>query len=144
MVESKKLYTTSAVNTGGRDGESSLTDGSFKVKITTPKKLGGSDEGQNPEQLFALGYGACFNGALEVKMKEANVSGKSEVTTEVTLNSDPTDNGFKISVVMSVAIEGQDMQKTQELADKAHEFCPYSKATRGNIQVEVKATEYQA
>lgn len=144
MAESKKLYTTAAVNTGGRDGNSSLTDGSFKVKITSPKKLGGSGEGQNPEQLFALGYGACFNGALELKMKEANVSGKSQVTCEVTLNSDPTDNGFKISVVMSVAIEGQDEKTTQELAEKAHEFCPYSKATRGNIDVEVKAVDYQA
>lgn len=144
MAESKKLYTTTAVNTGGRDGDSSLTDGSFKVKITSPKKLGGSGEGQNPEQLFALGYGACFNGALEMKMKEANVSGKSQVTSEVTLNSDPTDDGFKISVVMSVAIEGQDMQATQELAEKAHAFCPYSKATRGNIDVEVKAVEFQA
>lgn len=144
MAESKKLYTTTAVNTGGRDGDSSLTDDSFKVKIASPKKLGGSGEGQNPEQLFALGYGACFNGALELKMKEANVSGKSQVTSEVTLNSDPTDNGFKISVVMSVAIEGQDKEATQELAEKAHAFCPYSKATRGNIDVEVKAVDYQA
>lgn len=143
MVESKALYTTAALNTGGRDGESHLTDGSYSVKITTPKKLGGSDAGQNPEQLFALGYSACFNGALELKMKDANVEGKTQVTAEVTLNSDPTDNGFKISVVMTVAIEGKSLEETQELANKAHEFCPYSKATRNNIDVEVKAAEYQ-
>ena len=75
-------------------------------------------------------------------MKEANVEAKSEVAAEVTLNSDPTDNGFKLSVVMEVAIEGKGLEETQELADSAHDFCPYSKATRNNIDVEVKAVEF--
>lgn len=142
MTESKALYTTTAINTGGRDGESHLKDGSYSVKITTPKKLGGSDEGQNPEQLFALGYSACYNGALELKMKESDVSGKTRVTADVTLNSDPTDNGFKISVVLTVAVEGQSLETAKELADKAHAFCPYSKATRDNIVVDIKVEEY--
>lgn len=143
MTESKALYTAKAINTGGREGESQLPDGSFSVKVSTPKAMGGPGQGSNPEQLFALGYSACFNSALEVKMKEANVDAKSKVGTEVTLNSDPTDNGFKLSVVMEVAIEGKSLEETQELANKAHDFCPYSKATRNNIDVEVKAIEYK-
>lgn len=142
MSESKVLYTTTAVNTGGRNGESHLTDTDFSLKITTPKKLGGSDAGQNPEQLFALGYGACYNSALEAKMQEAGVKAKSRVTSEVKLNSDPTDNGFKISVVLTVAVEGQTPEKAQELADQAHAFCPYSKAVKGNIDVEIKVEDY--
>lgn len=142
MTESKALYTTKAINTGGREGESQLPDGSFSVKVSTPKAMGGPGQGSNPEQLFALGYSACFHSALEVKMEEANVDAKSKVGTEVTLNSDPTDNGFKLSIVMEVAIEGKSLEETQELANKAHDFCPYSKATRNNIDVEVKAVEY--
>lgn len=143
MTESKVMYQTKAINTGGREGESHLPDGSFSVKVSTPKKMGGPGQGSNPEQLFALGYSACFHSALEVKMKEANVEAKSEVAAEVTLNSDPTDNGFKLSVVMEVAIEGKSLEETQELADSAHDFCPYSKATRNNIDVEVKAVEFK-
>lgn len=142
MSDSKVLYSTTAINTGGRDGESHLEDNSYSVKVTTPKKLGGSDEGQNPEQLFALGYSACFNSALEAKMSDANIDAKARVTAAVTLNSDPTDNGFKLSVTLTVAVEGQDLETTKKLADEAHAFCPYSKATRGNIDVDVKAEEY--
>lgn len=143
MAESKVMYQTTAINTGGRDGESHLPDGSFSVRVSTPKQMGGPGQGSNPEQLFALGYSACFNSALEIKMKEAKVQAKSEVTAEVSLNTDPTDNGFKISVVLTVAIEGQSLEATQELAEKAHAFCPYSKATRNNIDVEVRAAAFK-
>ncbi len=142
MSDSKVLYTTTAINTGGRDGESHLEDKSYSVKVTTPKKLGGSDEGQNPEQLFALGYSACFNSALEAKMADADIKAQARVTAEVTLNSDPTDDGFKLSVTLTVAVEGQDLDTAKKLADEAHAFCPYSKATRGNIDVDVKVEEY--
>lgn len=142
MTESKVMYQTTAINTGGRDGESRLPDGSFSVKVSTPKQMGGPGQGSNPEQLFALGYSACFNSALEIMLKQAKIEAKSEVTAEVSLNSDPTDHGFKISVVLTVAIEGQTLEATQELAEKAHAFCPYSKATRNNIDVEVKAIEF--
>lgn len=143
MTESRELYTTKAINTGGRNGESRLPDGSFSVKVSTPKQLGGPGQGSNPEQLFALGYSACFNSALEAKMKEAKVNAQSEVSAEVILNSDPTDNGFKLSVILEVAIEGKSLEETKELADLAHDFCPYSKATRNNIDVEVKAVEFK-
>lgn len=143
MTESKAMYTTKAVNTGGGEGESQLPDGSFSVKVSTPKSMGGPGQGSNPEQLFALGYSACFNSALEAKMEEAKIDAKSKVNTEVTLNSDPTDGGFKLSVLMEVAVEGKSLEETKKLADQAHDFCPYSKATRGNIEVEVKAVEYK-
>ncbi|MGX7394658.1 organic hydroperoxide resistance protein [Carnobacterium mobile] len=143
MSESKVMYQTTAINTGGRDGESHLPDKSFSVRVSTPKKMGGPGQGSNPEQLFALGYSACFNSALEHKMKEENVSGKTQVTTTIELLSDPTDNGFKLAAKMEVGIEGKDLTETQELADKAHTFCPYSKATKGNIDVTVTAVEYK-
>ena len=143
MAESKVMYQTKAVNTGGRDGESKLADGSFSVRVSTPKSMGGVGQGSNPEQLFALGYSACFNSALEIKMQQAKIEAKSQVSAEVTLNTDPTDDGFKISVVMEVAIEGKDLEETQKLADEAHAFCPYSKATRNNIDIAVKAVAYQ-
>ena len=80
MSESKVMYQTTAINTGGRDGESHLPDKSFSVRVSTPKAMGGPGQGSNPEQLFALGYSACFNSALEHMMKEENVNGNSQVT----------------------------------------------------------------
>ena len=106
--------------------------------------MGGPGQGSNPEQLFALGYSACFNSALEHMMKEEKVSGKSQVTATVELHSDPTDGGFKLAVKLDVGIEGQDEATTKELAEKAHAFCPYSKATSGNIDVTVTAVDYEA
>ena len=143
MSESKVLYQTTAINTGGRSGESHLPDKSFSVRVSTPKKMGGPGQGSNPEQLFALGYSACFNSALEHIMKEKDTSGKSQVTATIELLSDPTDNGFKLAATMEVAIEGKELTETKELADKAHAFCPYSKATKGNMDVVVKAVEYK-
>ncbi|WP_157455882.1 organic hydroperoxide resistance protein [Carnobacterium maltaromaticum] len=143
MSDSKQLYQTKAINTGGRNGESHLPDGSFSVKISTPKDMGGKGQGSNPEQLFALGYSACFNSALELVMGQEKVSGKSQVTATVELLSDPSDNGFKLAVELDVAIEGKELDQVQELADKAHHVCPYSKATSGNIDVTVKAVAFQ-
>lgn len=143
MTDSKILYQTKAINTGGRNGESRLPDGSFSVKISTPKDMGGKGQGSNPEQLFALGYSACFNSALELVMGQEKVTGKSQVTATIELLSDPTDNGFKLGVELDVAIEGKELSQVQELADKAHKVCPYSKATSGNIDVTVKAVEFQ-
>lgn len=143
MPDSKQLYQTKAINTGGRNGESHLPDGSFSVKISTPKDMGGKGQGSNPEQLFALGYSACFNSALELVMGQEKVSGKSQVTATVELLSDPSDNGFKLAVELDVAIEGKELDQVQELADKAHHVCPYSKATSGNIDVTVKAVAFK-
>lgn len=144
MSESEVKYSATAINTGGRVGESHVPDKSFSVKVSTPKEMGGPGQGSNPEQLFALGYSACFNSALEHMMKEEKVTGKSQVTATVELHSDPTDNGFKLAVKLEVGIEGKDDATTKELAEKAHAFCPYSKATSGNIDVTVTAVAYEA
>lgn len=143
MSESKKLYQAKAINTGGRNGESHLPDGSFSVRVSTPKEMGGKGQGSNPEQLFALGYSACFNSALEHIMGQQKISGKSKVYVTVDLVSDPVDNGFKLASEIQVAIEGHDLETVQDLADKAHAFCPYSKATKGNINSSVTAVAYE-
>ncbi len=143
MTESKNLYTAKAINTGGRNGESHTPDGSFSVRVSAPKEMGGAGQGSNPEQLFALGYSACFNSALEHKLREAKVKGKTQVEADVSINPDPADNGYKLSVVLTVSIENQTLAETQKFADQAHSFCPYSKATRGNIDVKVLVVEYK-
>lgn len=138
----KPVYTTTAVNTGARDGESHISDRSFEVKIDTPKKMGGSGEGTNPEQLFALGYSACYHAALNHFKKEEGIENDSQVTHTVHLLKDPTDGGFKLSVEIEVGIKDMDDADVKELADKAHGFCPYSKATSGNIEVGVKVVPF--
>lgn len=132
----KKLYETTIINTGGRSGEVSSPDNVFYYDISAPTELGGDGgSGTNPEQLFAAGYSACFNSALEVVMQRAQIKTTSTVTGTVTLYSDPADNGFKIGVILDVQIANVDHETAQALVAKAHDVCPYSKATRGNIDV---------
>ncbi|EXJ24021.1 Organic hydroperoxide resistance protein [Alkalibacterium sp. AK22] len=138
----KVVYTTSAINTGAREGESHSPDRSYEVKIATPKKMGGSGDGTDPEQLFALGYSACFHAALEHYKKEEKIENRSQVTLTVNLLKDPEDDGFKLSVAVEVGIEDMNEEEAQKLADKAHAFCPYSKATKGNIEHTIKAVPY--
>lgn len=142
MSESEVQYKTTAINTGGRNGESKLPDGSFSVKVSPPKEMGGSGQGSNPEQLFALGYSACFNSAVDHFKREEKVTGESQVTTTVFLKSDPENGGYKLAVELSVAIEGLEEAQVQKLADKAHDFCPYSRAIKGNVDATVKAVEF--
>lgn len=144
MADTEKVYySTTAVNTGGRDGESHLQDRSFEVKVSTPKKMGGPGQGTNPEQLFALGYSACFHAALEHFKEEEKIEEPSQITQTVRLLEDPTDNGFKLSVKIEVAIKDLDEERVKELADKAHDFCPYSKAVKASIPVEVDVVPYE-
>lgn len=138
----KPVYTTAAVNTGARDGESHIADRSFEVKVDTPKEMGGPGEGTNPEQLFALGYSACYHAALEHYKSEEGIENESQVTHIVHLLKDSSDGGFKIGVEIEVGIKDMDEADAQELADKAHAFCPYSKATSGNIDVDVKVVPF--
>lgn len=138
----KVVYTTAAVNTGAREGESHTPDRSYEVQVDTPKEMGGSGNGTNPEQLFALGYSACFHSALDHYKKEEKIDNKSQVTLTVHLLKDPDDGGFKLSVEIEVGMEDMSEEQVQKLADKAHAFCPYSKATKGNIEATVKAVPY--
>lgn len=144
MTDTDKVYySTTATNTGGRDGESHLRDHSFEIKVSTPKEMGGPGQGSNPEQLFALGYSACFHGALELFKEKEKIKNPSQVTNTVQLLKDSSDDGFRLEVTIEVAIKGIDEQEVQELANKAHAFCPYSKAVKGNIPVTLRIVPYE-
>lgn len=129
------LYTAVATAEGGRDGKVASNDGQLEVVVNPPKEMGGSGAGTNPEQLFAAGYSACFQGALGVvaRQEKADISG-STVTAEVGIGKTPA-GGFGIKVALSASIPNVDEATAKALLEKAHQVCPYSNATRGNIEV---------
>lgn len=135
------LYTAVATATGnGRNGEARTNDGQLVVDLALPKELGGAGGATNPEQLFAVGYAACFHSALKMVANRSKVTiGETAVTAEVSLN--PVNGGaFELGVVLHVEIGGLDQEKADKLVEQAHQVCPYSNATRGNIDVKVAAT----
>lgn len=145
MPDYRQIYETTAINTGGRDGISYLTDDSMEVKIRTPKAMGGDGEGTNPEQLFALGFSACFNGMLENVKTDEGITDKSLVELTVKFYKKPKGHhDLILGAEILVAVENQPLDKVQELAEKTHQLCPYSKATRGNIEVRIAAVKYDA
>ncbi|AXE26276.1 organic hydroperoxide resistance protein [Streptomyces globosus] len=136
IQQSDVLYTAVATAENGRDGRVATDDGRLDVVVNPPKELGGNGAGTNPEQLFAAGYSACFQGALGVvaRNENADVSGAT-VTAQVGIGKN--DDGFGLIVKISAAIPNVDEAKARELIEKAHQVCPYSKATAGNITVEL-------
>lgn len=136
MKVEKVLYTATATSTGGREGISKSSDGVLEVALTTPKELGGNGaRGTNPEQLFAAGYSACFLGALKFVAMQEKLKLPDTTTVEGQVGIGPLPTGFGIRAQLSVSIPGFEKAKVQELVDKAHIVCPYSNATRGNIDV---------
>ncbi|MEK3733776.1 MULTISPECIES: organic hydroperoxide resistance protein [Paenibacillus] len=133
------LYTASATARGGREGSVSSSDGVLKHDLKMPKELGGpGGAGTNPEQLFAAGYSACYESALQnIARKEKVKLTETEVTADVMIGKDESDGGFKLAVKLNVKLPGVERSQAEDLARKAHDFCPYSKATRGNIDVEL-------
>jgi osmotically inducible protein OsmC len=129
------IYTAQATATGGRDGRAETDSKSLSVPLIRP---GASGEGTNPEELFACGYGACFGGALAhiARQKGIDLSGPATVKVDVNLHKD--DAGFHISAVLDVQMSGLDDAVATDLVKATHDFCPYSKATRGNIDVALK------
>jgi lipoyl-dependent peroxiredoxin len=129
-------YKTTATTRGGRDGRTMLDGGALALAMALPKEMGGAGDGHNPEQLFALGYSACFGSAILAIAKQHGVDGqKAKVTADVTIAKDET--SFGLSVALTVSIPGEDKAKVEEIAEAAHKICPYSKATRGNIPVTI-------
>lgn len=128
-------YTAVATAESGRDGRVASDDGNLEVVVNPPKALGGSGEGTNPEQLFAAGYSACFQSALGVvaRKENADISG-STVTAQVGIGATP-EGGFGLTVALRATIPNVDATTAEELLAKAHQVCPYSNATRGNIEV---------
>ena len=140
QTPSKIVYTARSTATGGRQGHATSEDGILDVDLTAPKEMGGPGTGTNPEQLFATGFAACFQGALGLAGKKAGVdTSASKVTAEVGFG--PEGDSYAITVDLLVAVPGVDVAKVQEVADVAHQLCPYSKATRGNVPVTVTAVQ---
>ena len=131
-------YTAVATAENGRDGRVASDDGKLDVVVNPPKEMGGSGAGTNPEQLFAAGYSACFQGALGVvaRREKADISG-STVTAKVGIGANG-EGGFGLEVELVTSIPNVDAATAQSLVEKAHEVCPYSNATRGNIKVDLK------
>jgi Ohr subfamily peroxiredoxin len=135
----KVLYTARATANGGRDGKVATNDGKLDVVVAPPAEMGGTGNGTNPEQLFAAGYAACFHSALKVVARKArqDVDG-STVTAEVGIGPINGGAGYGLEVALVVSLPGLDRPVAEELVAKAHEVCPYSNATRGNIKIDLK------
>ena len=131
----KVIYTARATTTGGREGSSRSDDGLLDVKLSPPKAMGGAGTATNPEQLFAAGYSACFMGAMKhvAGLKKIAVPAEATISAEVDIG--PIPQGFGIAVRMTISLPGMDRAVAQDLVDTAHQVCPYSNATRGNIPV---------
>lgn len=129
------IYTAHATATGGRDGRAETDTKSLSVPLIRP---GASGDGTNPEELFACGYGACFGGALAHLSKQKGIELPGPATVKVDVNLHKDDAGFHISALLDVQLEGLDEAAAVDLVKATHDFCPYSKATRGNIEVTLK------
>jgi Ohr subfamily peroxiredoxin len=131
------LYKTSAKATGGRDGRAATLDGALDLKLSTPKELGGAGgEGNNPEQLFAAGYAACFIGAMKAVASHGGPKVPSDATVTTTVGIGPrSEGGFGLDIELAVSLPGLDRADAEALVEKAHHVCPYSNATRGNVDV---------
>lgn len=133
----KNLYTAHATSVAGRSGYVETDDQSLSFKLSAP---GSGEQGTNPEQLFACGYGACFGGAVSAVAKKRGIeTGEVKIQSEVSLNQDD-EGGFFLAVTLNATFSGLERDKAVELVRAAHEVCPYSKATRGNITVELKVS----
>jgi osmotically inducible protein OsmC len=136
MKPEKILYTAHATSTGGREGTSRSDDGVLDVKLTTPKGLGGNGAvGTNPEQLFAAGYSACFIGAMKHVAMTQKIALPAETSITADVGIGPIPQGFGIQVALHVQIPGMDKDAARKIVEAAHQVCPYSNATRGNIEV---------
>jgi len=138
MAIEKKVYTAHATVTGGRDGEAKSDDGNLDIKLQMPKEMGGTGLGTNPEQLFAAGYAACFIGALKHVFGEQKLRLDPGVFINSAVSFGPLANGargFGIEVALEVHIPNLDHEKALEMVHAAHVVCPYSNATRNNVDV---------
>ncbi|WP_136418371.1 MULTISPECIES: organic hydroperoxide resistance protein [Oxalobacteraceae] len=133
------LYKAQATATGGRDGRAVSSDKKLDARLSTPKELGGpGGEGTNPEQLFAAGYSACFLSAMKFVAMHAKIPLPADAAVTAEVGIGPNGNGgFGLAADLRVALPGMDQETAQTLVNKAHEVCPYSNATRGNIDVRV-------
>ena len=139
MAIDKALYTAHATSTGGRTGTTESSDGGIKLALVTPKELGGAGGvGANPEALFAAGYSACFIGAMKAVAGREKITLSPDVSIKADVSIGPMtgkDGAFGVSVAMAITVPGMAKADAEKLVATAHEVCPYSNATRGNIDV---------
>ena len=138
MKLEKVLYRAHATATGGRDGRAVSSDKVLDVKLATPKEMGGSGGvGTNPEQLFAAGYSACFLGAMKAVAARDKLKLSADLSITGHVGFGPIPNGFCIEVELEITAPGMEKAEIQAIVDKAHVVCPYSNATRGNVEVKL-------
>ncbi len=138
MTSITPLYTAHAKATGGRDGSAATNDGRLRVKLSVPKELGGpGGEGTNPEQMFAAGYAACFIGAIKFVAGRDKVAVPTDTSIESSVGIGQIPAGFGIDVQLKVSLPGVARETAERLVNEAHKVCPYSNATRGNIDVKL-------
>jgi len=142
----KTLYTAEALASGeGRDGNARTNDGKLDVALASPVELGGNGEGTNPEQLFAAGYAACFHSALRlVGRKERVALSDSAVAAKIHFGALTDSEGYGLAAELEIALPALDRETAEGLMTKAHQICPYSNATRGNMAVDLKLVEFAA
>jgi len=134
----KAIYSATATSTGGREGQSKSSDGKLELALSTPTELGGAGgDGTNPEQLFAAGYSACFIGAMKFVAAADKIALPEDVSVTATIGigEHPKGTGFNICADLEVRIPGMDADAANKLVEDAHQICPYSNATRGNIDL---------
>ena len=138
MSLEKVVYTAKAKATGGRDGRATSSDGVLDVKLGVPKEMGGmGGEVTNPEQLFAAGYSACFIGAMKAVAGMQKISLPADLSIDASVDLGKVGQGYGIAARLAVSLPGMDRAAAQALVDAAHQVCPYSNATRGNIDVTI-------
>jgi lipoyl-dependent peroxiredoxin len=138
MKLEKIIYTAHATATGGREGTARTPDGKLQLKLDTPIEMGGKGDGSNPEQMFAVGYSACFIGALKFAAKTMNVTLPQDVSIDASVSFGPRANGakgFSLAVAMKIHLPGMERTLAESVVNEAHQLCPYSNATRGNVEV---------
>jgi Ohr subfamily peroxiredoxin len=138
MKPEKIVYTAHATSTGGRDGKSRSSDGVLDVQLSVPKSMGGAGgPGTNPEQLFAAGYSACFLGAMKHVARQQKKTLPADTSIDAEVGIGPIPQGFLIQVAMNIKVPGMDRAEAEQLVQAADRVCPYSNATRGNIEVKL-------
>lgn len=133
-AQAKRLYTAKVRTTGGRDGAARSSDGRLDIRLSAPGAPGG---GTNPEQLFAAGWSACFEGAMAIAARKMNIALPADVAIDAEVDLNAADGAYFLSARLNVRVPGLDRNIARALVEAAHQTCPYSKATRDNIQVEI-------